>query len=252
VINVIEKRSLSYYFWLKYHSMHHLLQKNHDFWTHERSLTALLVYMSISLFVWIPLADYGHYWWGFLISDILFNLIILAGVFSVLTRWRKQLFFIVVAVFGSLFRIISFLTDSMIIQLAGHVFAIIFFALLARMVLQHIFKDGPVNHFRIEGSIVVFMIIGVIYAWLYTLLESLLPGSFAITESSQSYKDLFSQFLYFSFVTMTTLGYGDMIATGSLAKSLVIFQGMIGLLYPVVLIARLVSLEVTHSTQIKK
>jgi Ion channel len=232
--------------------MHPLLQKNHEFWNHERSLTALLVYMSISLFVRIPLADYADYWWGFLISDILFNLIILAGVFSVLTRWRKQLFFIVIAVLVSLLRIISFLTDNIAIQLTGYVCAIIFFALLARMVMQHIFKDGPVNHFRIEGSVVVFMIIGIMYAWSYTLLESLLPWSFAITESSQHYNDLFSQFLYFSFATMTTLGFGDMIATGSLAKSLVIFQGMIGLLYPVILIARLVSLEVTHSAQMKK
>jgi len=232
--------------------MHHLLQKNHEFWNHERSLSALLIYMSISLFVWIPLADYEDYWWGFLISDILFNLIILAGVFSVLTRWRKQLFFIIVALLVSLLRIVSFVTDNLAVQLIGYAFAIIFFALLARMVLQHIFKDGPVNHFRIEGSIVVFMIIGIIYAWLYTLLESLLPGSFSITESAQHYHDLFSQFLYFSFVTMTTLGFGDMIATGSLAKSLVIFQGMIGLLYPVILIARLVSLEVAHSAQTKK
>ncbi len=232
--------------------MHPLLQKNHEFWNHERSLTALLVYMSISLFVWIPLADYADLWWAFLISDILFNLIILAGVFSVLTRWRKQLFFIIVAVAVSLLRIISFLTDSVALQLTGYVCAIIFFALLARMVLQHIFKEGPVNHYRIEGSVVVFMIVGIMYAWSYALLESLLPGSFAITEPSQSYKDLFSQFLYFSFATMTTLGFGDMIATGSLAKSLVIFQGMIGLLYPVILIARLVSLEVTHSAQIKK
>ena len=232
--------------------MHPLLQKNHEFWNHERSLTALLVYMSISLFVWIPLADYAEYWWGFLISDILFNLIILAGVFSVLTRWRKQLFFIVVAVVVSLLRIIAFLTDNITIQLTGYACAIIFFALLARMVLQHIFKDGPVNHYRIEGSVVVIMIVGIMYAWSYTLLESLLPGSFSITESSQHYNDLFSQFLYFSFATMTTLGFGDMIATGSLAKSFVIFQGMIGLLYPVILIARLVSLEVAHSAQIKK
>ncbi len=96
------------------------------------------------------------------------------------------------------------------------------------------------------------MIVGIIYAWLYTLLESFMPGSFSLTETSQSYKEMFSQFFYFSFATMTTLGFGDMIATGFLAKSLVIFQGMIGLLYPVIMIARLVSMEVTLSSQAKK
>jgi len=134
----------------------------------------------------------------------------------------------------------------------GYVFSIVFLALLARKVLQHIFKDGPVNFYRIQGSIVVFMIIGIVCAMLYTLIETLLPGSFVSTKGPQNYADLFSQQLYFSFVVMTTLGFGDMIPTGSLAKSLVIFQGMTGLLYPVVMIARLVTLEVTHSTQQRK
>ncbi|MEK6781918.1 MAG: ion channel [Bacteroidota bacterium] len=224
-----------------------LFQKNHEFWNHERSLKALLIYMCISLFVWIPLADYADQWWSFLISDILFNLIILAGVFSVLTRWKKQILFITIALLASLFRIISFLSQLEWAHLMSSVFAILFMAHLANMVLQHIFKDGPVNFYRIQGSIVVFMIVGIVYAWLYTLLETLYPGSFTITEPSQSYKDLFAHFLYFSFATMTTLGFGDMIPTRSLAKSLVIFQGMIGLLYPVIMIARLVSMEVAHS-----
>ena len=96
------------------------------------------------------------------------------------------------------------------------------------------------------------MIVGIIYLWRYTLQESFIPGSFSLTEATQSDKDMFSQFLYFSFATITTRGLGDMIATGSLAKSLVIFQGMIGLLYPVIMIAQLVSMEVTLSSQAKK
>ncbi len=231
--------------------MHPLIQKNHEFWNHERSLKALLIYMSISLFVWIPLADYADQWWSFIISEVLFNLIILAGVFSVFTRWKKQLVFISIAILTSLLRILSFLISLEWAYLLSYVFAILFLLHLANMVLQHIFKEGPVNFYRIQGSIIVFMIIGIVYAWLYTLLETLYPGSFTVTEVSQSYKDMFAHFLYFSFSTMTTLGFGDMIPTRSLAKSLVIFQGMIGLLYPVVMIARLVSMEVTHSAAIK-
>jgi hypothetical protein len=207
--------------------------------------------MSISLFVWIPLADFASQWWSFIIGEILFNLIILAGVFSVFTRWKKQLIFISIAILTSLLRILAFLTSLEWAYLFSYVFAILFLLHLANMVLQHIFKEGPVNFYRIQGSIIVFMIIGIVYAWLYTLLETLHPGSFTITEVSQSYKDMYAHFLYFSFSTMTTLGFGDMIPTKSLAKSLVIFQGMIGLLYPVIMIARLVSMEVTHSAAIK-
>lgn len=232
--------------------VHHLIQKNHDFWNHERSLTALLTYMVISLFVWIPFADYSHGWWGFLLSELIFNLIILAGLFSVLTRWRKQLFFIAIALLASAFRILSFLTETNWSRELSYVLAIVFFVLLAQKVREHIFKDGPVNFYRVQGSVVIFLIIGIVYAWVYTLVEALLPGSFSSVVSSAQHPTLFSQFLYFSFVTMSTLGYGDLIPTGALAKSLVIFQGIIGLLYPVVLIARLVSMEVTHTMQNKR
>jgi hypothetical protein len=232
--------------------MHYLIQKNHEFWNHERSLKALLIYMVISLFVWIPIADYADQWWSFIIGELLFNLIILASVFSILTKWQKQLVFLSTAVLTSLFRILAFVTSLHWAYLLSYLFAILFFLHLANRVLQHIFKEGPVNFYRIQGSLIVFMIIGIVYALLYTLLETIAPGSFSLTDLAQSYKNMFAHFLYFSFSTMTTIGFGDMIPTRSIAKSLVIFQGMIGLLYPVVMIARLVSMEVTHSATSKQ
>ncbi len=231
--------------------MYSLLKKNREYWNHERSLKALLAYMSVSLFVWIPLADYAGQWWSFIIGELLFNLIILAGVFSIFTNWQKQFVFLSIAVLTSLFRFLAFVTSLHWAYLLSYIFAILFFFHLANRVLQHIFKEGPVNFYRIQGSLIVFMIIGIVYALLYTLLETLSPGSFSLTEVAQSYKNMFAHFLYFSFSTMTTIGFGDMIPTRSIAKSLVIFQGMIGLLYPVVMIARLVSMEVTHSAASK-
>ena len=225
-----------------------LLRINNEFWNHERSLSALLVYLACAVFIWIPLGDYPGQWWSFLISDILFNLIILAGVFSVMTRWRRQLFFITIAISASLSRILYFVVHDQWIQVSSYFFAIVFFVYLVKRVLSHIFKDGPVNFYRIQGSVVVFMLVGLIYSLLYTLVEFFFPGSFSSTHVSSAYQPIYSHFMYFSFVTMTTLGLGDMIPVGSLAKSLVVFQGMIGLLYPVIMIARLVSMEVAHST----
>ena len=79
-------------------------------------------------------------------------------------------------------------------------------------------------------------------------LSSQLSITLGSTHISSQYEPISSHFRYFGFVTMTTLGLGDMIPVGSLAKSLVVFQGMIELLYPVIMIARLVSMEVAHST----
>jgi hypothetical protein len=108
------------------------------------------------------------------------------------------------------------------------------------------------NFYRIQGSIIIFLIVGIVYAMIYAVLESIQPGSLAVVRTPGENSSEFSQVLYFSFVTMTTMGIGDMIPVSPLAKSLVVFQGMVGLLYPVIMIARLVSLEVTHSVHLKK
>ena len=202
--------------------MHPLLRKNYEYWNHERSLSALLIYLAIALFTWIPLSEYAAEWWSFLITDLLFNLIILAGVFSVLTRWKKQLVFLIVALLATIVRLLAFTTQSDNLQLLSYCLAIAFFYLLGRMVLRHIFKEGPVNFYRIQGSIVIFMMVGMVYANLYAITEFLMPGSF------------------------------DLIPVGAFAKSLAVFQGMFGLLYPVVMIARLISMEVAHTASLRK
>ena len=225
-----------------------LLHKNYKYWNHERSLKALLIYMILALFIWIDIDETQADWWGFLIRDLIFSLIVLAGVFTVFTRWKKQLVFIIIAILTSVLRILSFFIDSEFIQLTGYAVAIVFFVLLVRLVLKHILNKGPVNFYRIQGSVAVFIIIGIIYALIYSLVEAWLPHSFVFTEPVENSTLSFSQFLYFSFVTMTTLGYGDMIAMGPLSRSLVIFQGITGLLYPVIMIARLISMEVAHNT----
>lgn len=237
---------------LYFRFMHSLLRKNYEYWNHERSLSALLIYLAIALFTWIPLAEYATEWWSFIITDVLFNLIILAGIFSVLTRWRKQLFFLAVALLATVVRLLAFTTQSDRLQFLSYCLAIVFFYLLGRMVLRHIFKEGPVNFYRIQGSIVIFMMVGMVYANLYAIVEFLIPGSFASTQVGSHFAPVFSQFLYFSFVTMTTLGFGDLIPIGAFAKSLAVFQGMFGLLYPVVMIARLISMEVAHSASLRE
>ena len=232
--------------------LHHLVRKNQEYWNHERSLIALLTYMCLAVLCWISLGDYSTSWWAFGIGDILFNLIILAGVFAVFTEWRRQFTFILIAMFAGIFQIVSFFIGSTLWLVLSYSFSILFLILLAKQVIKRIFKDGPMNFYRIQGSIIIFLIIGVVYAMLYAVLEAIHPGSLAVAGAPEENSSGFSQVLYFSFVTMTTMGIGDMIPVSPFAKSLVVFQGIVGLLYPVIMIARLVSLEVTHSAHLKR
>ncbi|MBS1544065.1 MAG: hypothetical protein JST14_10555 [Bacteroidetes bacterium] len=220
-----------------------LLRRNREFWTHERSLSALLIYLSLMLLLWMPAS--GHTWLEFIFKDLLFILITVAGVYSVLTNWKRQLFFIGLATLAAALRVVNFLTPSVNLNAVNDALTILFFVFLSYFVLHHIFKDGPVNFYRIQGSLVVFMIMGFFWAFLYHLLEDVNPGSFATMKGPVTLD--YGQYVYFSFVTMTTLGYGDITAVHPIARSLVVFEGMIGLLYPTVMVARLVAMELEHS-----
>ncbi|MEO5977156.1 MAG: potassium channel family protein [Chryseolinea sp.] len=228
-------------------TMHQLLKRNNEFWNHERSLTALLVYMGSAIFIWISLQGFNQYWAAFVSGELLFSLIILAGIFAVQARWRRQLVFIGSGILASVLRLICFVHTSLFIEVFSYGVTTLFLFLLARLVLSHIFKEGPMNFYRIQGSIVVFLILGIIYAMVYTVVELLSIGSFVSQTSTTLHGARYPQLLYFSFTTMSTLGIGDIIPNSPFAKALVVFQGMLGLLYPVVMIARLVSMEVSYT-----
>ncbi len=90
----------------------------------------------------------------------------------------------------------------------------------------------------IAGAISVYLLLGVTWAVTYRLMEQWVPGSFELNASNSSE---FHQYLYFSFTTLTTLGYGDMVPLKPFARTWAIFESTTGVFYVAVLIARLVS-----------
>ena len=229
--------------------MYRLLHKNREYWTHERSLKALLIYLSISLFVLMPLS-HGKIWEQ-LVQDILFNLILLSGVFAVFSfKWQRTMF-IGLALLAFLLRGLAYISLHPSIKLADHIVSLLYFISLALFVLRIIFKDKPVNNYRIQGAVVFYLLFGIICAYIYNILYLVEPNSFVFQIEPEG-TAFFAKFLYFSFVIQTTLGIGDIVPVHPLVKSLVIFQAMMGMLYPVIIVARLVSLEIEHSRDSRK
>ncbi len=89
--------------------------------------------------------------------------------------------------------------------------------------------------------------IGIMWAGIYALLSKIDPSSFII--GSFERKDPNFIYAYYSFVTLTTLGYGDIAPMTDIAYSLAILEAIIGQLFLTVLIARLVALHITHSNE---
>jgi Ion channel len=113
--------------------------------------------------------------------------------------------------------------------------------LVALVVARAVFARGKVTYHRIVGGVLLYLTIGLTFVALFGFLLILEPNTFNIP----AYEGNFSigKLIYFSFVTLTTMGYGDIVPLHPYARGVANIEAIIGQLYPATLLARLVTLE---------
>jgi hypothetical protein len=104
---------------------------------------------------------------------------------------------------------------------------------------------------RIRGAIVIYLLLGAIWALLYQTVALTIPEAFRLPEGvSGGDPDALQRLLmYFSFITLTTIGYGDITPVHPVARTLTMLEGLAGQLYPAITLARLVSLQILHANK---
>jgi hypothetical protein len=127
----------------------------------------------------------------------------------------------------------------------GECFGIAFIAFLVVVILSFIFSEHEVTINVIYASIVVYLLVAIMWAFIYSVLESINPGSFATGEGQIEVGRRL--YIYYSFVTITTLGYGDMTPITDLANTFSFLEAVTGQLYIAILIARLVGTHIAQS-----
>ncbi len=112
------------------------------------------------------------------------------------------------------------------------------------VMLRFILSEGSVTSERIFAALDLYLILGVMCGLLFCILEEEWPGSFSFQGLSlaESRQNPLAHTIYFSFVTLGTLGYGDIIPVGGPARALAVAEAISGQMYLVVVVARLVSL----------
>ena len=123
------------------------------------------------------------------------------------------------------------------------------FCFIIMIILTFIFNQDRITKDLIGGAAVVYLLMAVTWTFAYRLIEIIHPGSFSIAESQSLGNS--GPFLYYSFVTLTTLGYGDIFPTTSAAKSCAILEAVIAQLYLVITVARLVGVYIQQSWEKK-
>jgi voltage-gated potassium channel Kch len=214
------------------------------FWSEERSLTVFLVLLSVEIFVIAPINRAGL---GIiLVNNVIFSLLLLVGLFTVTRRKAFQAvltMFVVLAVATHWAH--RFFGVPGLGVLDGLLMLACTIALLV-VVLWQVYREGPVTAHRIQGAVAGYLLLSVIFAIAYGLVEILQPGAFQMSQAqdqAQTGGGINRSFYYFSVVTLTTTGYGDITAVNPFARTLVMMEALIGQLYTAILIARLVSLH---------
>jgi len=127
------------------------------------------------------------------------------------------------------------------LALASDVVLAAFLALVSVALFMYLGRPGAITKGRLFVSVAVYLLMGLGWYVLYGIINTLQPGSFAEAGASLSGKIPASKLLYFSMVSLTTLGYGDIVAVRPAARMLAALEATAGVLYIAITVARLVA-----------
>ena len=154
---------------------------------------------------------------------------------------------------GIIFNWMSHFYDHSVPIIFANLFIFLFSIYIIYEILIKIFSSKSVTIHLIYGALCVYFLIGFAWGFLFNVIEIINPGSFKLNtlnfvngEHSLTAPKNLPSFIYYSFITLTTLGYGDITPLTPPAQSLSAFEAIIGQLYLTVLVAWLVGLLVAN------
>jgi hypothetical protein len=204
-------------------------------------LTALTIMLAILLFVIAPFQAAGivaaHYF-GFA-----FGAVLLAAVFVVSGSWLAVASTLVAIVLLAIVTVLRLRQPSTLDIFLDATAWLITGLTLAVVVGRAVFSTGKVTSHRVIGAVLLYLNIGVVFSALFTFAAVFAPNAFTGLGVLQDDLTVAANLIYFSFVTLSSVGYGDITPLHPVARSLANVEAIIGQLYPATLLARLVTLE---------
>ena len=188
---------------------------------------------------------------GAVLSDLLITLMVLAVFLVVFTGWRERT--IAFAVAAAVMAIdwshyLPILAEHGILLAAVHqLLLVLFLGFAVAVILRNIFEGMVVTGDEVLGAVCGYLLAAGAWANAYGLTELLAPGSFTLSpglgQELSSWNGRHALFYYFSLVTLTTMGYGDVTPVRSPATALATLEAVFGQFYIAVVVAQLVGLR---------
>jgi len=183
---------------------------------------------------------------GIRVLMVIFFLVIFISAVCAASQKRSTLIVaLLLALLTEAFELSGYLTGISSLDILSDIFAGLLLAFTATIILFYLFSEDRITGDMIMGSICVYFLMGLIWSLVFSTLEVFQPGSFQMPQGTVNQ----ATFTYYSYVTLTTLGYGDMTPISGPARSLALLEAMMGQLYLAVLIARLVGIHIAQSSR---
>lgn len=211
-----------------------------EFWSGDIGLTLISISLVILIFVIFPLRQAGLT--GRVFLDLVMVSLMISGALA--TRQNRIITVVTVAlvIAGAVLLWAARFYPTRFFMILSAVFSTIILLLYVRIVLLVMFRQGPVTWSRIQGGICAYLLLGMAWASAFNVVEQIHPGSFHFVTEPVNIDQLTSKLIYFSFATLTTVGFGDVLPVYPFARSLAIAEAIVGQLFPAILIGALVAM----------
>ncbi len=183
-----------------------------------------------------------------LVFRICFTSTVLGGIYAIGDNRRALYTGLALAVPSILSNVLLFFLPWPSLIVTTLMLGAAFFGYLIVTLMRHVLRDHQVSLDTIYCAVAAYMLMALFFTALFVLVEYVWPNSFkGEFTSNKFFRFSFADGFYFSVCTLTTVGFGDVLASGPEARCLTMMEAMLGVLYPAVLISRLVGLHTSSA-----
>lgn len=218
--------------------MRGLGEKIKKYWLSDVSFVTQLLFLAFMVFIVPMLVEFGLYI-PILIHSI-FLLFLISGIFY--EYKNKLLWFAMLLFVLQVLLFIRYIWSPHDTNFLFHWITIANVSFFIYLNVRLLFRDKAINFYRIVGAINIYLLIAIYGALCIGYIDVLMNASITGAVDLQHNEFDYGQFMYFSLSSLTTVGYGDIYAASMTVKMLGVFLSSVGILFPAVVLARLVSL----------
>lgn len=175
------------------------------------------------------------------------SILLISSVYVFSHKKKALIICIVLAIPTAISTWLTIISGAPALAIIDNATNVVFFLYVIFELFAIIFSATVVTRNIIYGAMSIYLLLGIMWAFVYALLDLMVSNAFGGV-GYQSAHDL-SQFIYFSYITLTTLGYGDMVPLAGPVKSIAAMEAITGQFFLTILVARLVGMHISQTVR---